>query len=108
MNGVPGLPMLSRGFFEREVAQVARDLVGARLLLGGVGGTVVETEAYDRGDPASHRGRAARNASMLGPAGHATCTAPAASAGAWTSSAASGRQAPPCWSGRSSPRPGWG
>jgi DNA-3-methyladenine glycosylase len=47
--------VLSRGFFEREVAQVARDLVGARLLVGGVGGTVVETEAYDRGDPASHR-----------------------------------------------------
>ncbi len=44
---------LDRGFFEREVAQVARDLVGARLLVGGAGGTVVETEAYDRGQPAT-------------------------------------------------------
>ena len=43
---------LGRGFFEREVVQVARDLIGARLLVGGVGGTIVETEAYDRGDPA--------------------------------------------------------
>ena len=66
-----GSPMLSRGFFEREVAQVARDLVGARLLVEGVGGTVVEMEAYDRGDPASHshRGRTVRNAAMFGPAG---------------------------------------
>jgi DNA-3-methyladenine glycosylase len=43
---------LSRGFFEREVAQVARDLVGARLLVGDVGGTIVEAEAYDREDAA--------------------------------------------------------
>jgi DNA-3-methyladenine glycosylase len=66
-------PMLGRGFFEHEVAQVARDLVGARLLVGGVGGTIVETEAYDREDPASHShgGRTARNAAMFGPAGHA-------------------------------------
>ena len=65
--------MLPRAFFEREVVQVARDLIGARLLVGGAGGTVVETEAYDRGDPASHshRGRTVRNAAMFGPAGHA-------------------------------------
>ena len=52
---------------------MARDLVGARLLVGGAGGAVVETEAYDRGDPASHsyRGRTARNAAMFGPAAHA-------------------------------------
>ena len=64
---------LSRAFFEREVVQAARDLIGARLLVEGVGGTVVETEAYDREDPASHshRGRTARNAAMFGPAGHA-------------------------------------
>jgi DNA-3-methyladenine glycosylase len=63
---------LSRGFFEREVARVARDLIGARLLVGGAGGTIVETEAYDREDPASHShsGRTVRNAAMFGPAGH--------------------------------------
>ncbi len=64
--------VLSRRFFEREVAQVARDLVGARLLVGGAGGAIVETEAYDREDPASHSygGRTARNAAMFGPAAH--------------------------------------
>ena len=64
---------LPRAFLGREVVQVARDLVGARLLVEGVGGTVVETEAYDRQDPASHsyRGLTARNAAMFGPAGHA-------------------------------------
>src|SRR5215218_5023990 len=65
--------VLSRGFFEREVAHVARDLVGARLLVGDAGRTIVETEAYDRGDPASHsyRGRTPRNTAMFGPVGHA-------------------------------------
>ena len=47
---------LRRDFFEREVAQVAqvaRDLIGARLLVGGADGTIVETEAYDREDAAT-------------------------------------------------------
>jgi DNA-3-methyladenine glycosylase len=55
------------------VHEVAPELVGAALLVDGVGGTIVEVEAYDRGDPASHayRGRTLRNASMFGPPGRA-------------------------------------
>lgn len=52
---------------------LARRLIGATLLVRGAGGTVIETEAYTRDDPASHsyRGPSARNAAMFGPAGHA-------------------------------------
>lgn len=71
----PRLPSecLSRAFFQRPVPDVARDLVGTTLIVDGVGGVIVETEAYDRHDPASHsvRGPSRRNASMFGPAGHA-------------------------------------
>ena len=64
---------LSRDFFARSVHEVAPDLIGVTLLVDGVGGVVVEVEAYDQEDPASHgfRGRTARNASMFGPPGHA-------------------------------------
>lgn len=53
--------------------EVAPELVGALLLVDGVGGIVVEVEAYDAEDPAAHgfRGRTARNASMFGAAGRA-------------------------------------
>ena len=59
--------------FTRPVVDLARALIGATLLVDGVGGTIVETEAYGRHDPASHscRGPTARNRAMFGPAGHA-------------------------------------
>jgi DNA-3-methyladenine glycosylase len=55
------------------VHEVAPELIGATFLCDGVGGTIVEVEAYDHEDPAAHGygGRTARNASMFGPPGHA-------------------------------------
>jgi DNA-3-methyladenine glycosylase len=62
---------LARDFFARSVHDVAPDLVGCTLLVDGVGGTIVELEAYDHEDPASHgfRGQTERNRSMFGPPG---------------------------------------
>ena len=53
--------------------EVAPALIGVTLLVDGVGGRIVEVEAYDHEDPASHgyRGRTERNASMFGPPGRA-------------------------------------
>jgi DNA-3-methyladenine glycosylase len=64
---------LRRSFFRRSVHEVALELIGAELLVDGVGGTIVELEAYDHEDPAAHgyRGRTERNASMFLPGGHA-------------------------------------
>jgi len=64
---------LKADFFDRSVHEVAPELVGVTLLLDGVGGPIVEVEAYDHEDPAAHgyRGRTERNASMFGPAGRA-------------------------------------
>ena len=53
--------------------EIAPALIGVTLLVDGVGGRIVEVEAYDHEDPASHgfRGRTERNASMFGPPGNA-------------------------------------
>jgi 3-methyladenine DNA glycosylase Mpg len=65
--------LLRRGFFRRSVHEVAPDLIGAILLVNGVGGRLVEVEAYHHTDPAAHsfRGPTARNAVMFGPPGYA-------------------------------------
>ena len=65
--------MIGREFFSRSVHEVAPDLIGVTLLVGGVGGRIVEAEAYHHEDPAAHgyRGRTERNATMFGPPGYA-------------------------------------
>jgi DNA-3-methyladenine glycosylase len=64
---------IPRAFFARSVHAVAPDLIGATLLFDGVGGEIVEVEAYHHTDPAAHsyRGPTARNAVMFGPPGYA-------------------------------------
>jgi DNA-3-methyladenine glycosylase len=64
---------LSREFFARSVHEVAPELIGATLLVDGIGGVIVEVEAYDPEDPASHsfRGPTLRNEVMFGPPGYA-------------------------------------
>ena len=64
---------LPRSFFARSVHTVAPDLIGATLLFKGVGGVIVEVEAYHQTDPAAHSfgGRTERNAVMFGPPGYA-------------------------------------
>ncbi len=66
-------PRLTRRFFARSVHAVAPELIGATLLLDGVGGLIAEVEAYHHTDPAAHSytGRTERNAVMFGPPGHA-------------------------------------
>ncbi len=58
-------------FFDRSVHDVARELIGCRLLFAGVGGTIVETESYERDDPACHAyvGLTERTSVLFGPPG---------------------------------------
>jgi DNA-3-methyladenine glycosylase len=64
---------LTRAFFGRSVHEVAPDLIGATLLFDGIGGRIVEVEAYHHTDAAAHsfRGPTDRNAVMFGPPGYA-------------------------------------
>jgi DNA-3-methyladenine glycosylase len=62
---------LKRSFFDRSVHDVAPDLIGATLLVNGVGGIIVEVEAYHHTEPAAHsfNGPTPRNMVMFGPPG---------------------------------------
>ena len=51
---MPRPKLLRRSFFARSVHAVAPDLIGATLLFKGVGGVIVEVEAYHHTDPAAH------------------------------------------------------
>jgi len=64
---------LGADFFARSVHDVARELVGCRLFYAGCGGTIVETESYERDDPACHAyvGLTKRTATLFGPPGRA-------------------------------------
>jgi DNA-3-methyladenine glycosylase len=66
-------PRLDQAFFARSVHDVARDLIGCRLFFDGVGGVVVETESYERDDPACHAyvGLTDRTEVIFGPPGRA-------------------------------------
>ena len=68
---MPKPARLRRDFFDRSVHDVAPDLIGALFLVNGVGGRIVELEAYHHTDPAAHsyNGQTERNAVMFGPPG---------------------------------------
>ncbi|RWX76972.1 DNA-3-methyladenine glycosylase [Neorhizobium lilium] len=64
--------LLNQAFFYRSAVEVAHDLIGYEFDLSGCGGIIVETEAYEPDDPASHafRGPSPRNSVMFGPPAH--------------------------------------
>ncbi|MBI3700468.1 MAG: DNA-3-methyladenine glycosylase [Afipia sp.] len=71
IEGVTGRALTKR-FFSRSVHKVAPDLIGATLLVNGIGGIITEVEAYHHTEPAAHsyRGPTPRNMVMFGPAGY--------------------------------------
>lgn len=71
--GAPTDERLDAGFFSRSVHAVARELIGCGLFHAGCGGTIVETESYERDDPACHAyvGLTKRTATLFGPPGRA-------------------------------------
>jgi DNA-3-methyladenine glycosylase len=64
---------VNRGFFDRSVHEVARELIGCELRVGETAGLIIETEAYEESDPACHAyvGKTARNEVLFGPPGYA-------------------------------------
>src|SRR6201995_724755 len=76
-KAAPAVPLaklgrpLKRSFFDRHVLEVAPDLIGASLLVNGVGGIIVEVEAYHHSEPAAHsfNGPTPRTQVMFGPPG---------------------------------------
>jgi DNA-3-methyladenine glycosylase len=73
MSATATTTTLGREFFDRPPRPVARDLIGCELLYEGVGGIIVETEAYEAEDEACHAfiGRTSRTDVLFGPPGHA-------------------------------------
>lgn len=69
----PAQDCLDAAFFARSVHAVARELIGCRLFYEGCGGVIVETESYERDDPACHAyvGLTKRTATLFGPPGRA-------------------------------------
>ena len=63
--------LVARDFFLRPAVEVAQSLIGCTLSFDRVGGRIVEAEAYDQSEPASHTfiGPTDRNQTMFGPAG---------------------------------------
>ena len=72
-RGAPPGERLDADFFDRSVHDVARELIGCRLFFDGCGGTIVETESYERDDPACHAyvGLTERTEVLFGPPGRA-------------------------------------
>ena len=72
MNSNEEHPPLALEIFNGSAVDAARELIGSILLFGNEGGVIVEAEAYEQTDPASHSFRGVRpgNRSMFGPPAH--------------------------------------